>query len=221
MNARSATTARRAGASATARGRARRSSEARRRRRTALVATLGIVILGVLVLRPMFEHAVREITLPLRHEDIIRQQAREKGLDPALVAAVIYAESRFRDQTSSAGARGLMQITPATARAIASRSGGTQFEVGDLSTPQINIAYGTYYLSLLLDKYDGNEVLALAAYNAGQTNVDRWLAEARGSGKRFSVASHIPFPETREYVDRVLRAKGDYRSTYRRELGLK
>jgi len=70
---------------------------------------------------------VRELTLPLRHEDIIRQQAREKGLDPALIAGVIYEESRFRDQTSHAGARGLMQITPATARFIARDSGGTAF----------------------------------------------------------------------------------------------
>ena len=164
---------------------------------------------------------MQEIKLPLRHEDIIRQQARDKHVDPALVAAVIYAESHFRDQTSSAGARGLMQITPATAHAIATRSGGTQFEEGDLASPQINIAYGTYYLRLLLDKYGGSEVLALAAYNAGQSNVDHWLAQARGSGQRFSATGHIPFPETRAYVDRVLQAKKDYRSTYPRELGLK
>ena len=87
------------------------------------------------------------------------------------------------------------------------RSGGTQFEEGDLASPQINIAYGTYYLRLLLDKYDGSEVLALAAYNAGQANVDHWLAQARGSGERFSATAHIPFPETRAYVDRVLQAK--------------
>ena len=79
--------------------------------------------------------AVREITLPLRHEDIIRQQAADKNLDPALIAAVIYEESKFRDQTSHAGARGLMQITPETADFIARRSGGIRFEQGDLATP--------------------------------------------------------------------------------------
>ena len=218
MNARSAASARRPV------GRARfraRSGAVRRRRRTTVLAVLGLGILAFLVLRPTFEHAVQEISLPLRHEDIIRQQATQKGLDPALVAAVIYAESHFRDQTSSAGARGLMQITPATARAIAARSGGTAFEEGDLASPQINIAYGTYYLRLLLHKYDGNVVLALAAYNAGQANVDGWVAKARASGEPFSVAAHIPFAETRAYVDRVLQARRDYRSTYPRELGLR
>ena len=102
---------------------------------------------------------------------------------PALIAAVIYEESRFRDQTSHAGARGLMQITPATADFIARRSGGVLFEQADLATPQINIAYGAWYLRYLIDHYDGNETLAVAAYNAGQTNVDRWVERGRRAGR--------------------------------------
>ena len=112
--------------------------------------------------------AVRELTLPLHHEDIIRQQAADKNVDAALIAAVIYEESRFRDQTSHAGARGLMQITPETADFIARRSGGVRFEQSDLATPQINIAYGAWYLRYLIDHYEGNETLAVAAYNAGR-----------------------------------------------------
>jgi soluble lytic murein transglycosylase len=165
------------------------------------------------------EDAFREITLPLRHEDIIRQQAREKGLDPALVAAVIYQESKFRDQTSHAGARGLMQITPATAEFIARDSGGTAFSQEDLAKPQINIAYGTYYLRYLLRRYDGDTELALAAYNAGETNVDKW-ARAAGGEDKFSRDEHIPFPETKEYVSNVFELRGDYRRHYARELGL-
>jgi soluble lytic murein transglycosylase len=122
----------------------------------------------------------RELTLPLHHDDIIRQQARDKNLDPALIAAIIYEESRFRDQTSHAGARGLMQITPQTADAIAQHSGGVRFKQEDLSDPQINISYGAYYLRLLIDHYGGNETLAIAAYNAGIGNVDRWVADAGG-----------------------------------------
>jgi soluble lytic murein transglycosylase len=99
--------------------------------------------------------AVRELTLPLHHDDIIRQQAHDKNLDPALIAAIIYEESRFRDQTSHAGARGLMQITPQTADAIAKHSGGIRFKQSDLADPQINISYGAYYLRLLLDHYAG------------------------------------------------------------------
>jgi len=161
---------------------------------------------------------VREITLPLQHEDIIRQQSAEKDLNPALVAAVIYEESRFRDQTSHAGARGLMQITPETAEFIARDSGGVAFEQDDLATPQVNISYGTYYLRYLLRRYDGNEMLAVAAYNAGETNVNRWVARAGGTGGFDAEA--IPFPETRHYVENVEERKQEYREHYREELGL-
>jgi soluble lytic murein transglycosylase len=157
---------------------------------------------------------------PLRHEDIIRQQAADKDLDPALIAGVIYTESRFRDQTSPAGAKGLMQILPSTADYIARKSGGTAFEQGDLASPQINIAYGSFYLRYLLDRYDGSEVLALAAYNGGEGRVDAWIAGAAADGERFRVADHIPFPETREYVSRVLDAREGYKREYPRELGL-
>jgi soluble lytic murein transglycosylase len=163
--------------------------------------------------------AVREFTLPLKHEDIIRQQAREKELDPALIAAVIYEESKFRDQTSHAGARGLMQITPATARFIAQDSGGTAFTQADLATPQVNISYGAYYLRYLMRRYDGDEALAAAAYNAGETNVDKWLARAGGEGD-FDIPEDIPFPETRHYVEGVLEHRDQYRDTYAKELGI-
>ena len=106
------------------RRRAKRGAHARRRL-LALVAIAGLTGLAAAVLIPQLHRAVREVTLPLRHEDIIRQQASEKRLDPALIAAVIFAESKFRDQTSPTGAKGLMQIQPATARFIARRSGGT------------------------------------------------------------------------------------------------
>jgi soluble lytic murein transglycosylase len=130
---------------------------------------------------------------------------------------VIYAESRFRDQTSHAGARGLMQITPGTARAIAQRTGGIRFEEADLATPQVNISYGSWYLRHLLDHYGGDEVLALAAYNAGMGNVDRWIAA--GDGGDLEVRE-LPFAETRAYVVKVLGARNDYRREYRSELGI-
>jgi soluble lytic murein transglycosylase len=160
---------------------------------------------------------VREITLPLKHEDIIRQQADDKDVDAALIAAVIYEESKFRDLTSHAGARGLMQITPATADYIAAKSGGTEFEQGDLATPQINIAYGAWYLRYLQEKYDGREVATVAAYNAGEGRVDEWIAAAGGL-ERFG-ESDIRFAETREYVDGVLDQRADYREHYDDELG--
>ena len=195
-------------------------SRVRRRRLGLLLAGIVVAALATLAISPLLDKAVQEIALPLRHEDIIRQQARDKGLDPALIAAVIYTESRFRDQTSAAGAKGLMQLLPSTADYIADLSGGTAFEQGDLATPQINIAYGSYYLDYLLERYDGSEVLALAAYNAGEGKVDEWLAAAGGLGAGFRLETDIPFAETRLYVNRVLGARARYRQLYARELGL-
>ena len=196
------------------------SAKVRRRRRLALLAGVLVVAgVGALLLLPLGEKAVREVTLPLRHEDIIRQQAKDKHLDAALIAGVIYAETKFRARRSSAGAEGLMQITPATARFIAHRSGGVGFRASDLGDPQINIQYGAYYLRYLLDRYGGNETLALAAYNGGEGNVDRWLVRA-SKGARAFTRSDIPFSETRAYVDRVQQARSDYRDTYADELGL-
>jgi len=202
---------------------ARRPSRARVRRRRLIIAALAIGLVGVAAMviegADPLEDAVREITLPLHHEDIIRQQAADKEIDPALIAAVIYEESRFRDQTSHAGARGLMQITPETAEFIARRSGGVLFEQADLATPQINIAYGAWYLRYLIDHYGGSETLAIAAYNAGQTNVDHWVQDA-GGPKSFDSARHIRFPETRAYVANVQERRRQYREHYARELGL-
>jgi peptidoglycan lytic transglycosylase len=144
------------------------------------------------------------VRYPLRYETILRTHARNYELDPALVAAVIYQESKFkRDALSDSGAIGLMQLLPDTAKGIALRTGGTRFGVQDLYDPDINVRYGCWYLRHLIRKY-GDEATALAAYNAGQQNVDRWLRERTG----------IEFPETRHYVDRVQELREIYRRSY-------
>ena len=109
---------------------------------------------------------------------------------------------------------------PATADYIAQKTGGSRFERTDLATPQINIAYGSWYLRYLLDRYHGSVVLTLAAYNAGEGKVDEWWRSASSRGEKFRVADHIPFEETRDYVHRVLNARKDYRANYARELAL-
>jgi soluble lytic murein transglycosylase len=184
------------------------------RTRTLLaLAALGVGI-ALIVSRLDLGEAIKEVTLPLRHDDIIRQQAAEKDLDPALIAAVINAESGFDPHArSAAGARGLMQVTPATAQAIADESGGVTFEVDDLEDPQINISYGSYHLRELLDSYGGNEIAALAAYNAGSGNVDAWGGAGLG-------LDEIRFPETRAYVENVLDKREEYRRNYADDLGL-
>jgi len=145
---------------------------------------------------------------PLRYDEVVRGHARNYHLDPALLAAVIYQESKFKaDAHSKSGAVGLMQLLPATAEGIALHTGGTRFRTSDLYDPEINVRYGSWYLRHLLDKY-GDERTALAAYNAGQENVDRW--RAGGGGIRFS--------ETRAYVSRVEELKKIYRRAYGAEL---
>jgi soluble lytic murein transglycosylase len=206
--------ARRRGAAARGKGRQGVARQIRRRRAIAGALFAGGLAALVITQGDFFEETIREVTLPLRHEDIIRQQAADKNVDADLIAAVIYTESRFTDQTSEAGARGLMQITPATANGIERRSGGTTFDPGtDLADPQINIQYGTYHLRELLDLYGGNEVAALAAYNAGPGKVDEW------GGADLDVDA-IAYPETREYVDEVLGKRKEYREHYPQELGL-
>ncbi|MGZ5311569.1 MAG: lytic transglycosylase domain-containing protein [Solirubrobacterales bacterium] len=189
------------------------------RRKRAIVAAVvlalgaGLAVVNRDEISDLLGDQIREVTLPLRHEDIIRQQSEEKGVPPDLIAAVIYAESRFRDQESHAGARGLMQVTPETAEFIERDSGGSTFEADDLSDPDINIRYGTYYLRYLIQRFDGNLVAALAAYNAGETNVQAW----GGSALRID---GIEFEETREYVETVLSKRDEYREHYAEELGL-
>jgi soluble lytic murein transglycosylase len=173
---------------------------------------------ALLLALPVAKRAVNSLSLPLQYSSVIRQEASAKHLDPALVAAVIYAETKFDARTSPAGAVGLMQLMPETATFLAKRSGATTFTTADLSTPGVNIAYGAYYLRYLLNVYHGNTVLALAAYNGGETNVDSWVKSAREDGLRFGVGD-IPFPETRAYVQRVLTARGQYRKTYASALG--
>jgi soluble lytic murein transglycosylase len=197
---------------------AARRTAARRRRYLLGIFGLGIVALGVSLMLPLFKKAVNEFNLPLAYQDVIREQAAKKHLDPALIAAVIYAETKFVSRSSPAGAQGLMQIMPQTALYLAHRSGATTFTTTDLATPEVNIAYGSYYLRYLLDHYGGNRTLALAAYNGGVANVDHWVAEAHAGGDALTV-DRIPFPETRAYVQKVLAAQRDYRRSYATQLG--
>ena len=165
----------------------------------ALVVLLLVVVAGaaaVLAAEPDWYLRAR---YPLRYEHIVRGHAENYRLDPALVAAVIYQESKFRPNARSPqGAVGLMQLLPETAQGIAARTGGSRFEVDDLYDPELNVRYGSWYLRHLLDKY-GSEEQALAAYNGGQGNLDRGIVHS----------------ETRHYVENVLQIRDIYEQAYR------
>jgi soluble lytic murein transglycosylase len=189
-----------------------------RRRRISALLVLVLAVVGAAVLVPLINRAIEHFELPLQYAPIIRQQATAQHVDPALIAAVIYAETRFRPRTSPTGAEGLMQLEPATALFLARHTHGYSFRVADLGTPQVNITYGTYYLRYLLNLYRGSKLLALAAYNGGETNVDNWLTAARAQHRHLTIAS-IPIAQTRAYVAEVLSKQRAYRSHYAHQLG--
>jgi soluble lytic murein transglycosylase len=161
-----------------------------------VLAVLVVAAGAVLYTEPAWYLRLR---YPLEYDAIVHGHARNYRLEPALLAAVIYRESGFdAGAESGAGAIGLMQLTPDTAKGIALRTGGGRFQVSDLYDPELNVRYGSWYLRHLLDSYDGDLRRALAAYNGGQGNVSRGVV----------------FPETRRYVERVLAARDVYRRAY-------
>jgi soluble lytic murein transglycosylase len=179
------------------------------RRILAAAVLAGGLLLAFLIVQDAKPGWWERLWYPLRYEQIVRGHARNYDLDPALLAAVIYQESKFKaDARSKSGAIGLMQLLPDTAKGIALHTGGDAFEVDDLYDPEINVRYGAWYLRHLLQKYR-DERTALAAYNAGQDNVDGWIRDGGG----------IRFAETRAYVDRVEELKTIYRRAYGDELG--
>jgi len=177
------------------------------------VVSLGLILAAAVAVLAYLQVAtpdwLQRLRYPLHYGSIVRGHARNYDLEPALLAAVIYQESKFHaDARSDSGAIGLMQLLPSTAHGIALHTGGSKFRTDDLYNPEINVRYGAWYLRHLLDKY-GDERTALAAYNAGQENVDEWRRAGRG----------IAFSETRHYVKRVERLKTLYRRGYGKELG--
>lgn len=156
---------------------------------------------------------------PLDYAQAIRREAANNHLQPDLVAAVIKQESGFKPGArSSEGAVGLMQLMPKTAQWIHTQPGSPAAAPDRLGEPVVNIAYGTWYLHYLIDKY-GDERVAIAAYNGGETNAAHWSKQASRAGRRLSVAE-IPFPETREFVKQVSAKRAIYRRAYATELGL-
>ena len=196
-------------------GKKRKQRERVRALRIAAVALSLVVLLSALLY--FVNRRMEKRTYRLAYAETIRQESAAFGLDPYLVAAVIHCESSGRaDAHSPKGACGLMQIMPATGAWIAEKLAIPSFTEEMLYEPEQNIRFGCWYLSYLMQKYDGETDLALAAYNAGPGNVKKWLEDPA-----YSEAGHlkvIPFAETDKYVERVNAACGKYRELYEKEL---
>jgi soluble lytic murein transglycosylase len=168
-------------------------------------------VAAIVVLAP----SIWRFVYPLPWAEIIERHALDNDLDPLLIAAVIKVESNFNpNATSPKDARGLMQILPSTGSWVVSQIGLPSFSPESLYDPDINVRVGSWYLRHLLQQFKGNLPIALAAYNGGSGNVQKWIAESRWSGD-VTELSQIPFPETRHYVWKVLRNYEVYQELYK------
>lgn len=140
---------------------------------------------------------------PVFYQEIIFHYAREYNLDPYLIAAIIKTESNFNPRAvSPKGALGLMQVMPKTGQWVAEEMGQAVFDPEQLFDPETNIRFGAWYLADLSREFQGDPVLVLAAYNGGRSNVKKWLA---GEGRtRIKNIDRVPFPETRQFIRKVL-----------------
>ncbi|BEU88004.1 lytic transglycosylase domain-containing protein [Selenomonas sp. TAMA-11512] len=171
------------------------------------------ISLGVLIAL-QFTPIQKKYLYPYPYQEIIEENAKKNRLDRDLIAGVILNESRFEPKAvSHRGAMGLMQIMPDTATWIAHTREDTSFQIDQLYVPEKNIEYGSWYLAYLKKHFHGNEVLTLAAYNAGLGNVEEWMEEYHWN-MDFSDIGAIPFDETRGYVDSVLKNRKKYKTLY-------
>lgn len=185
-------------------------------KKTTKIALSFVVIIGIyfFTIRPAIE---REFLYPVRYKEVVVEESKKENIDPTLVAAVILAESKYKlGASSEPGAKGLMQVMPETAKWIQEQRGKQELSEAELHNPKQNIELGTWYLSHLLKTYKNNEILALAAYNAGQGHVDKWMKD-NSWDNNFSDISKIPFPETKAYILKVLKYKEKYRKLYDEE----
>jgi soluble lytic murein transglycosylase len=162
-------------------------------RKIMLVILVTLLILALINLHKDF----LKIVYPIYYESLVFDSAIEHDLDPYLILAIMYVESKFDPQsTSDQGARGLMQIMPQTGDWIASSLGDEEFSVKDLYKPAINIKYASWYLARLRDGFNSRLPVVLAAYNGGQGNVGKWLKNKEWDGKQENIGS-IPFSSQR------------------------
>ena len=178
------------------------------RKRFLIACILAAVILAAII---GYRPALRQFVYPCKYQEIVERAAEEYEVDPLLVYSIIKAESSFReDATSSKGAKGLMQITDETARWAYGKMDFSQ--ESNIYSPEVNIHVGTWYIAKLLKDNDHSLIAALASYNAGGSNVERWKDDA---GTDQIEQEDIQFGETGKYVEKTLKYYKSYQNLYR------
>lgn len=191
----------------------------KRRKRNSWVTL--IVILALLLLLLINAGDIGRFFFPIPYRQMIFREAAGAGLDSCLVAAIVKTESNYNPGAVSVkGARGLMQIMPETGKWVAGNKGLQGFDPDLLFNPEYNVKIGVWYVSELYREYHGDTILVLAAYNAGRGNVNKWLTQNNWAGDRGSI-DQIPFPETRQFIRKVLFYQQAYRYLYSGALGQK
>lgn len=188
--------------------------KAKHRHLLVVILLVAAILAGMALLVTNSYRHYRRTAYPLRYADLIEQYSDAYGITPSLVCAVICVESHFQpDAASHADAVGLMQLTADTFHWAQTRAGVKDIQGAEaLTDPETNIRFGVYTLKLLYEQFDDTETV-LAAYNAGQGNVHRWLADTQYSADGVHL-EHIPYAETENYVKRVKKAQAIYRELY-------
>lgn len=186
---------------------------------------LGFAVGMCILLSAMISYAVlqqddiqRKYIYPFYYRGVIEKYSSQYQVDEYLIIAMVKTESKFQPEAVSGyGAMGLMQLMPETAIWISSQLDDTGFYLDQLKEPQCNLRYGIWYLRSLQEEFNGNEMLMLAAYNAGRGNVRSWM-EQYGWDYSFSEPEAIPYRETQEYVKSVLDNRNKYQKLYEAQL---
>ena len=173
------------------------------------------IIIGFIVVYFLFQHVLLKIVYPKKYSEYVYKYSQENDIDPLLVFAIIKAESDFKtDALSKSGAIGLMQLMPETAEEMLNELGMELKFDNELYDVEKNIQVGTKYYALLSKKYNGNIQLALAAYNAGIGNVNKWIEDGKINEDGSNI-ENIPYKETNNYVRGILRDYSIYRVLYK------
>lgn len=173
-----------------------------------------VIIAGLLILVILYSGDIGRYFFPIPYRQAIFREAGVEGLDGFLVAAIVKTESNFNPGAVSVkGARGLMQVMPETGKWVAGKRGMQGFDPDLLFNPEYNLKIGAWYVTDLYREYGGETILMLAAYNAGRGNVNKWLEQNRWTGERGSI-DRIPFPETRQFIRKVLFYQQVYKFLY-------